>query len=42
VKIRPDVSAMPAASRADETRLKTGQANVIRPGIGAGGDVLAS
>ena len=40
VKIRPDVSSALVASRADETRLKVGEPNVIGPGIGAGRDVM--
>ena len=40
IKIRPDVDTALAASRADETRLKVGQPDVIRPGIGAGRDVM--
>ena len=35
MKIRPDVRSALAASRADETRLKIGQSNVIQPEIGA-------
>ena len=40
IEIRPDVGTAPAASGAGETRLKIGQPNVIRPGIGAGRDVM--
>jgi hypothetical protein len=41
-EIRPDVGATPTARRADETRLKIRQPDVIRPGIGAGSDVVAA
>ena len=39
-EVRPDVCSAPPASGADETRLKVGLPNVIRPGIGAGRDVM--
>ena len=40
LKIWPDVRSAPAASGTDETRLKVVEPNVIRPGIGAGRDVM--
>jgi len=40
MKIGPDVSPALAASRADETRFKIGQPDVIRPWIGAGRGVM--
>ena len=42
MKIGPDVRSAPAARRPEETRLKVGQPDVIRPGIGAGGDAVAA
>jgi hypothetical protein len=42
LRVRPDVSATPATRSTYETRLKIGQPNVIRPGIGVGGDVVAA
>jgi hypothetical protein len=41
-KIRPDVRAAPAARRADETRLKVGQPDVVRTRVGVDRDVMAA
>ena len=42
MKISPDAGSALAACRANETRLKVGQPDLIRPAIGAGGDMVAA